>query len=443
MFWINIFFPSIHYRAKAIDADTESEFSELESNSITKNRPQKEKDKNDLAISSDNLAQESSSTLESERTKESAENDEYKPTSTDRKENSIAKTRPTNWIKETRYVLISPAILMIGVNIYLGSCILELLRGNIIYYFPMLFFLIFFIAFFAVSKPSHVGILIAIFSLILLIVGILSFTGPVSMPCKNMFLAIMVSIFLSIFECWYIAFRQLKDVPSKKYIKVTSYIVTLTPAVVISLYPIQDFNLIYIISFFIGMVFTQSLWFFWILPKASESRICPTENNKLRKQLGVLRAIFGILVLLCLIFDKVIGKQLTNQLINKSTYTGIGDLITTITPWLTFFSSLCPLVSIVKGIVFKHKSDDTIRQFCEGIKLGKTDCLLQIRITSYLIPVILLSLIYSFREIDNIKMNIAKYCMLFFVIADGLTWFIYYTWIKQTGKDMHVNDKQN
>lgn len=337
-----------------------------------------------------------------------------------------------NWTKQTKYVLICPAILMIGVNIYLGACILELLRGNVLYYLPIAIFFLFFLAFFSVNKPLRVIVLIIIFSVVLSIVGFFSFSGLMSMPFKNMFLAIMVSIFLSIFECWYIAFRQLKDAPNKRYITVTSYIITFTPAVVITLYPVQDFNIIYIFTFFGGMLATQLLWFFKILPRVSDNDISSRDKNRLRKQLGILRAIFGILVLLFLMLDKQIGKQVTNSLIRKQNFASINILGV-----FTLFGSISPLIDFVVQLLKGETKKDT---FFKRIKYGEPRAFLQLRLLSYIFPIGLMIIMDHFGDLNIMKRDISWFLMFIFSIIDFAI-LIYYS-SKQKEREISQNSSK-
>lgn len=346
--------------------------------------------------------------------------------------NSGDVPQTVDWTKQTKYVLICPAILMIGVNIYLGSSILELLRGNIIYYVPMVVLGLFFIAFFSANKPSSTKTLIIVFSVILLIAGFTSFIDSVSMPSRNAFLAIMVSIFMSIFECWYIAFRQLKDVPNKKYITVTSYIVTFTPAVVIALYPLQDFNIIYVITFFIGMVITQLLWFFKILPAISDKNTSPEEHDRLRKHYGTLRAILGLLVLVFLMLDKQIGKQTAGLLIRKRNFTGISIL--------SIATVLGPITPFIDYLLKVQKHEPKGDTFFNRIKYHDTRAFLQLRLVSYVLPIALLATMDHFADLDLIKRDISWVLMALFIIIDII--LLFYHSSKQREVEMSQNSSE-
>lgn len=321
----------------------------------------------------------------------------------------------TKWIKKTKYVLVCPAILMVGVNTYLGSSVLELLNGNVFYYYPIILFLLFFTAFFISSKKSKDITLYIIFTIFIVIVAMLTYNKVLSMPSKNMFLAVMLSIFLSIYECWYIAFRQLKDKKNRNFVKVTSYIIAASPPVVLILYPLQEFGIIYFVSFVLGMILTQFIWFLYILPNAKETQE-KKKTMKLRKNTGVLRAVFGILALVFLTIDKHEKINMQHFLSNEKLYKDYGFLFNVLEMVLAFFSLIvaCKKTQRIKNNVSYYKN------------LLHVDIvtLYQVKLGVYILTAIILSMEQHFvNNVDIYKYSIVFYGFIVFVFIDLVTFF--------------------
>lgn len=205
-----------------------------------------------------------------------------------------------------RYTLVCPALLMIGVNIYSGANILAFLEGSLISFVPMgLFFLCLLCLY--IIDDKHLKILYVACPVIIVSTGILSVNTKLPyatrLVAKNFFLAIMVTIFLSIFESWYVAFRQMQNSTRKVYMKVSAFVVAAMPAIVFFLYPYQDFNIIYIVAFFIGMCITDYVSFVIVLPMINGEKSMETNT---KRDIAILRAFCGITTLVCLMMDKYI-----------------------------------------------------------------------------------------------------------------------------------------
>lgn len=340
------------------------------------------------------------------------------------KSRDISSNSKSKWIKKTKYVLVCPAILMVGVNTYLGSSVLELLNGKLVYYFPIVLFLIFFLTFYLSLSKLEDRILYFVFILCLIVIGVLTYNNVLSMPAKNMFLAVILSIFLSIFECWYIAFRQLKDLKlkEKKFIKVTSYVIAAAPPVVLILYPLQKFGIIYFVSFVLGMILTQFIWFLYILPNVKKANKIRSKKEteeimKLRKNSGILRAVFGITVLSLLIIDKYPSINIQLPSVNQKLFENYSFLINAVEVIVSAYSLFISLKSTqnIKRNVRYYK------------KLGHIDIitLFQGKLGAYIFTAIFL----SFEQHFTSKTDIYKYSIVFhgfivFVIVDLVTLYI-------------------
>ena len=339
------------------------------------------------------------------------------------RDSSLNKTK---WIKETKYVLVCPAILMIGVNTYLGSSVLELLDGNVFYYYPIILFLLFFTAFFISSKKSYDITLYISFIILIIIVAMLTYNKALSMPSKNMFLAVMLSIFLSIYECWYIAFRQLKDKKNRNFVRVTSYIIAASPPVVLILYPLQEFGIIYFISFVLGMILTQFIWFLYILPNAKETQK-RKQAMKLRQNTGVLRAVFGILVLVFLTLDKHVKINMQYSPNNEKLYKDYGFLLNALEVVLAFFSL------IVASGKTQHIKNNV--SYYKNLMHVDIIALYQVKLGVYIFTAIILSIEQHFvSTVDIYKYSVVFYGFIVFVLIDLATFF----YIINKGKNSKV-----
>ncbi len=352
--------------------------------------------------------------------------------------NKKGKKNTQNRLKETKYVLVCPAILMIGVNIYLGSSILSLLKGDVIYYYPMIIFSLFFVAFYISKKPKNDTILYIMFSIILIIVGILSYNKYLSLPSRNMFLSIMTSIFMAIFESWYIAFRQLEGVKNRNFVKVTSYIVTSAPLIVFALYPIQDFGIIYFISFWLGMIVTQFLWFFYIYPNAKSMK--PNKNLQLRKNTGILRATLGILVLVFLALDKHFGTLKTQHQILDNTNSAID--------YNTFLAAIATLIAFIPmftataiGSWSNEKNTTNNTSFLKKITQADVLTLYRCRLGAYtVIAYILWGERRFLKDIDIYKQDLNFYGYFLFVVIDLVTVYLLSKKTKSIKQTKEKND---
>lgn len=230
-----------------------------------------------------------------------------------------------------RYTLVCPALLMIGVNIYSGADILSLLTGNIISFIPMgLFFFALLLLY--VCKGGMLKWVYMVFTVLCIGAGVASINTGLSsdgqLTMKNLFLAVMASIFLSIFESWYVAFRQMQNSSKELFTKVSAFIVTLMPPLVFFLYPIQDFNFIYYFTVCIGMFIADYVSFLKVFPIIMKEG---SIDERGKRNIAILRAICGIATLVFLIADKyIVFNPSWNEIRENSNVLDILSLIVSV-----------------------------------------------------------------------------------------------------------------
>lgn len=325
-----------------------------------------------------------------------------------------------------RHSLVYPTLLMICFNIYVGANILSLLKGEGVYYIPIGVILVF-LTWLWFVKDKDIAIL-STFSIIVIIVsGLMAILkivpADLQLAMKNFFLAIMVSVFLSIFESWYITIRQMKNADKRVYMRVSMITVALMPPLVFILYPIQQFNFCYCLTFWLGMLITDYFAFYVILPITNREKKL---DDKQARRIAIVRALLGVFTLIFLIGDKYITYMPNWE--NTESYINI------------FFSAITIAVMLTEIIInFKNfKSEDegkTFKKWVEGHK-GKWGEYMMIRYVASFAAILWRVLFYGFINVDEIK---AKLSSAFFCLFIFLTAFIsVYKWY--TNKN--INDEK-
>ena len=223
-------------------------------------------------------------------------------------ENDGEKKKLEDLRSSSRYVLFCPAAIMIGFNIMSGANLCAMLEGNTLCY---VFSSIFVIALQPIYYANRKYLKYVSVCLLFAVVGVglasvfMTIEEHNSIVLKNCFLACMVSVFLSIFESWYVVFRQKERNPDVFYFRLTLGVVAVAPAVVALLFPIQNFNFVYFISFWIGMGITDYISFLVIFPLLNEA---PSKKSRKKRFIAFARAFCGIATLILLILDKYITK---------------------------------------------------------------------------------------------------------------------------------------
>lgn len=220
----------------------------------------------------------------------------------------LGRTMP----EDERYVLICPAILMIGLNVFLGASIDMLLNEKYLCLLGLAAFACFFLVMYSAGKKESVKVAYWIFSCVLLLIGGISYLTSniiVKISFLNVFLGVVMSVYMSIFESWYIPFRQLagKEKPNEKpYVYLVDRLLFLFPIIVAALYPFQQFKSIYLISSFAGSLAAIFLWNKLVYPSIGKQI-----SAAKRAAIPLVRATLGLATLLFLIHDKITGWEFT------------------------------------------------------------------------------------------------------------------------------------
>lgn len=320
---------------------------------------------------------------------------------------------------KARYILVCPTLLMICFNIYIGANILTLLEGEWVYYIPIALIFACLIWLYHV-KDKYLLILSAVSGIIIISSGIMAIlkTIPanVQLAMKNLFLAIMVSIFLSIFESWYITFRQMRHDNRRIYMRVSMLIVALMPPIVFFLYPIQHFNFCYCLTFWIGMFFTDCIAFYLILPLISTEE---TIDDHKKRKIAIYRAGLGILTLIFLIMDKYV----TYMPEWENTEYDISTFLSFITLLITPLETLVVFFDFKKG----ESSGKTFKDWLDSCR-GKTSEYMLIRGIASIFLIICRFLFYGFMNIDDTKAKLSSsfFCVFMFLssLLAGFQWMI-------------------
>lgn len=233
--------------------------------------------------------------------------------------------------KRLKYRLTIPAILLVAVNIYSGSCILEMWENEeqyCIMFMPLVLFISIYCLMdyyiemlrkkrnFETDDKEEVffdKILVVYFGILLILAGLIVYTkrywswNAFYTPIKTLFLASFVAIYLFMFEGWFLLrHRGEKSKNGKKKKKETSdnekiekainAILKIMPIIVFILFPFQAFELVYYVSFIVGHIMA---WIYWDYYYYKRQKSAP-------KLMAIMRALFGVLTLVALIADKLV-----------------------------------------------------------------------------------------------------------------------------------------
>lgn len=241
-----------------------------------------------------------------------------------------------NMVRRTRYMLVIPALLVISTNIFVGTSyrtFFEKMLGRttdltyIITYIALNVLLFSFLWCLYGVGTGKVSTRYCIFFPILAVIGILGIVinedyPDISVLLLNFFLAIMTSVFLSIFESWYTYCNVYEHgrvtEAQRRIVKAISFIVAILPAVIYGVYPLQVFNYIYPFVVCVGIFVIDIVWFTKMLPiheelieigeKKSTSEETKNEFDKKMKdfesKIGKDRAALGFITFVFLIVDQ-------------------------------------------------------------------------------------------------------------------------------------------
>lgn len=212
-----------------------------------------------------------------------------------------------NWFR-VKYKLIIPTILLVATNIYTGASFVQIWMGKteytLFYLFLPGFILIYVLIEWRYNRKLGEGKKGAldtwfpfIFYAFLSIYGVVILYGnryleiaDYYVPFRTLFLGCCVAVYLAVFEGWFLLTKE-ESVTIEKWI---NRIVTYTPMVVFALFPIQQFQLVYFVSFMAGHCVAWLYWEFVVMEK---------QNGN--PKISIVRAILGTITLAALIMDKV------------------------------------------------------------------------------------------------------------------------------------------
>ena len=236
----------------------------------------------------------------------------------------------------------------------------------------------------------------------------------VHLVLKNFFLAAMVAVFLSIFESWYVVFRQKANSPNTLYYRITLGVVAATPAVVAILFPIQNFNIIYYLSFWIGISITDYISFVVVFPFVNGEQSKKTDSPEYistKRNVAIARACCGIATLIFLMLDKYFpfmpawndsGPQLVSD-----------DVV-----------SMVSLLASILGIgvpLFNHKNrNDGSEYWLDSNKHWKIEAYMTLRIILIFIAIIFSSYLYGLIDGDYVKAKFSSGAIMLHLFASML-----------------------
>ncbi len=377
---------------------------------------------------------------------------EKKPQNKKDDEDSQKKEEGKNpHIYAARYTLVAPALLVIGYNIFVSTGMFSFYYalathdyGKIaLYSITRLLFLTFFTMLLLKNKKVLKNYY-AIFAAILFLIGIVGLfllrqggLREYANVLLNLFLAVMTSIFMSIFESWYL-YATLYEKNSKwKYtpviiktakdsiIRTANWVVSLLPAFVFLLFPFQIFNYIYLLTVGLGLTVINLVWFNVILPDFDKISKSEKINNK---KMSIGRGVAGLATLIFLTLDHFWFRFEGIQGFFENVVLPMFDSfehnsITIITIFITSFLSANLITSITHY--------DKIREV-----FGKSTRIpIVIRLTSYIFACIIIMLVYSLKfdglgisstraDDVRIRMNVSAFMLYLFIISD-LLWGLY------------------
>ncbi len=236
--------------------------------------------------------------------------------------------------KRLKYRLTIPAILLVAVNIYSGSCILEMWDSEEQYYIIFMP-LVLFISIYClmdyyveiIRKKRNIEtddkedvfldkILVVYFVILLILAGVIVYTkryvswNAFYTPIRTLFLASFVAIYLFMFEGWFLLRhrgensknrknkeKKKKEIADNEKIeKAINAILKVMPIIVFILFPFQAFELVYYVAFIVGHIIA---WIYWDYYYYKRKKSAP-------KLMAIMRALFGVLTLVALIADKLV-----------------------------------------------------------------------------------------------------------------------------------------
>lgn len=313
-----------------------------------------------------------------------------------------------------KYRLIIPAILLIATNIYVGSCVVEMLNGDIEYYIPfgiLIFFVVMYcvIEYWGHKKKKESGLeklmpyiyagIVVLGELLILYRTHYWGESYFEIPARTLFLANFVAVYLAMFEGWFLLAKDMMIVAETENagsinVKVkwgVEIILKGMPIVVFALFPIQRFQLLYIIFFSVGHMFA---WVYWTYYESyTEEKI---------KMMPFMRGLFGTLTLVGLILDKRYPMEVEKYIGRVFGTTPIDSMITGIAA----VSILVDIVAICIQYIKLEKEKLEVKQL---IKKG---------IVWYIVVIFLLCTLYTkVQGMNQVRILVSLFgCLMFMII---------------------------
>jgi hypothetical protein len=302
------------------------------------------------------------------------------------------------------------------VSYYIGASLVPLLNMEWLYSIPFLIFFLFFLGRMKRKKrnsdigektdeqiltKSNTNRYIA-FVVVLIVCLVLSAT--LSVDCLYyLAFAVLCSVYLAIFESWFFIVNEKKGGSGslrlereKSIIGVVKAIITISPMFLLTIYPYVGLGIIFGVSFIIFHLFAQTLWFTKIHCYLKTAK--PSES--IRTEIKVSRIIFGALVFIILIADRLLFNYIHiafQEFINKSNF-DLSNFIQSLISSVILIILITPFVDFLVGKQKKsttngHKQKkekdenayESVGGFMNVILKKRTDCL-QVQMISLVFP---------------------------------------------------------
>lgn len=250
---------------------------------------------------------------------------------------------------ENRFTLVYPGILIVALTTYVSSCTFELVSFNWPFYVPIAAIALFlFLLTIVHNSALNVAICYCLYSFfVIFLIYIVHNTNQSAfiVASASLCLAVALSIYLSVFESWFVLSTRSEDQEWEKSrsVKITDEaIICLMPLFVFVCYPFQHFGSIYLVGFVVGHSLAAYYWC---------NKVCLQRNywqvddlhglNKLfrlnENRWKYARAIFGLCTIAILTADKVWSSL---------NFSSIFNYTPTVSTCLLSFLSLSPVVSL-------------------------------------------------------------------------------------------------
>lgn len=274
---------------------------------------------------------------------------------------AYCKSRAFTRTMRIKHKLINPCFMLIAVNIYTGASICEMWNRQIPYFivfgtFSLFLFAYCLIEFIHYKKtkngnsassldhkfPYFYYSLLLAFALICIYFHHYQNNNLFYIPMRTLFLADFVSIYLSMFEGWFIMRNETNTSLAHSVHEVMTYM----PMVVFILFPFQQFQLIFFICFILGHCSAWLYRYYYVNAQAPSS-----------SYMAFMRGLLGTLTLASLIADKWIPLNVSEIITSVIHLDNIMNINT-----LTAIISIAASLGSIATIHLRKKSDNILRE---------------------------------------------------------------------------------